>query len=375
MSVLRPLLSMRGRLALLASALLLMTALVAAPSVSGAAPARVKQFVASIDPTTGISGDSGTWTVQVTNCALVSPCTASSTIGLGSIQITLPIEFRNSVTVSIAGAPTGKHWTVSSYNSSTGIATIVGVTGSDKLQPGESVFIAIHATPTTTTCPPTPFTTSAWGSASVPGTEPFLIKSAQPTVTVAPPSGVASEGCLENGGSVTDPETGQIDTVSGDFQGHVIVAFGGEGPDCGSDADFGALGNQWQVYHQATPSTLTPAGDFIAGGPKIWTSEFPLLTAPGGPDADSSWYLTCYAVPQAGHPRFETRGDGLAVEQTVGGVISWVGILASCADAPRPCVSEQFLTTGPTPPGPPWTPADNMVHIAITVDPGDPHRS
>jgi hypothetical protein len=183
---------------------------------------------------------------------------------------------------------------------------------------------------------------------------------------------VASEGCLESGGSVTDPETGQTDTVTGNFTGHVLISFGGEGPDCSSE-EFGALGDQWQVYHQATPSTLTPAGDFSAGGPKVWTSEFPLSTAPGGPDADSSWYLTCYAAPQAGHTRFETRGDGLAVEQTVGGVLSWVGILASCADAPRPCVSEQFLTTGPG--GPPWIPSDNMVHIAITVDPGDPHRS
>jgi hypothetical protein len=191
---------------------------------------------------------------------------------------------------------------------------------------------------------------------------------------------VASEGCLESGGSVTDPNTGQTDTVTGTFTGHVLISFGGEGPDCGSDSDFGALGDQWQVYHQATQSTLTPASDFGAGGPKVWTTEFPLLTAPGGPDADSSWYLTCYAVPQNGHTRFVSRGTatGLAVDQMVSGVLSYVGILPNCADiAPTlsPCVSEQFLTTGQPNPAPPWTPSANKVHIAITVDPGDPHRS
>jgi hypothetical protein len=373
MSVLRPLLSGRGRLVFVATALLLIGTLLAAPSVSGAKPGNaVKQFVASIDPTTGVSGVSRTWTVQVTNCIVpvVSPCTASSTIGLGSIQITLPTEFRNSVTVSIADAPTGKHWTVSSYNSSTGIATIVAVTGSDKLQPGESVFIAIQATPTTTTCPPTPFTTSAWGSASVPGTEPFLIKSAQPTVTVAPPSGEASEACLTSGGSITDPETLQTETITGDFTGHVVVTFADGTADCSDDEIFGALGDQWEQFHLATPVTITPASDFHAGsGPKISTSEFNQSIFGG----DSSWYLICYAVPHdTAHPTpFATKGGGTATD--IGG--NWVGILDTCDIVSAPCVSEQFLTTGPGSDPSFWDPTQDMVHISIEIPAGDPHKS
>ncbi len=375
MSVLRPLLSRRGRLLLAAVALLLMSALIVAPSMSAAKPpSPVKQFTAVIDPTTAAGGVPSTWKVLVTNCGfpVAFPCTAASTIGLGSIRITVPIEFRNAVTVSIDAAPTGKNWTVSSYNSSTGIATVVAVTGADRLGPGESVSIAIDATPDACAPGTKTFTTAAWGSASVPGSEPFAIQTPQPTVDLAP-----TGSCVTSGEPVTDDATGQTDTVSGDFTGHVNITFGGVAGDCGGP-EFGVLGDQWQVYHQATPSTVTPANDFHAGGPKLWTTEFPLTTPPGASTpGDSSWYLTCYAVPQVGHTRFVSRGtvDGLAVEQTVGSVLSWVGILASCADAPIPCVSEQFLTTGPTPPGPPWNPSDNRVHIAIRVDPGDPHRS
>jgi hypothetical protein len=164
--------------------------------------------------------------------------------------------------------------------------------------------------------------------------------------------------------------------VTGDFDGAVIVTFGGAAPDCGDDTDFGALGNQWQVYHLPTPVTITPGPGFVPHGAfKVSTSEFPLSTAPGGPDADSSWYLTCYAVPREGHTRFATRGGGFAVDQTVGGVPSYVGILASCVDAPTPCVSEQFLTTGPGTNPALWDPTQNKVHIATRMDPGDPHKS
>jgi hypothetical protein len=357
MSVLRPLLSRRGRLVLGAASLLLIATLVAAPTVGGAKPASVKQFTASLS-----GGDANSLTMTITNCGgqpLDPPCTATSTIALGSVRIHFSsTDFQPDSTPSTF-SPDGRNWTAS-YDPATGNLDAHAV-NNNKLQPGEVVRITWHYA-TDTPCATQTLSTGAWGSTAIAGSDPFTLVGNPPTLN-----------CVSSGGSVTDPITGQTDSITGTFTGHVIISFGGEGPDCGSDADFGALGNQWQVYHQATPSTLTPAGDFIAGGPKIWTSEFPLLTAPGGPDADSSWYLTCYAVPQAGHPRFETRGDGLAVEQTVGGVLSWVGILASCAEAPRPCVSEQFLTTGPG--GPPWSPNDNMVHIAITVDPGDPHRS
>jgi hypothetical protein len=367
MSVLRPLLSRRGRLALLATALLLMTALVAAPSVSGAAPARVKQFLATIDPTTGTPGVLGTWTEEVTNCGVpvVTPCTAASTIGLGAIRIAVPAEFRPVTLVSVVTSPIVRNWTAS-YAPATGNIIATAVSG-DKLQPGDSVSIKFSATPTTTTCPPTPFTTAAWGSTSVPGSDSFQIVSAQPAVSVAAPG----EACLESGDSVTDPATGQTETISGDFTGHVNVTFGGDtGPDCGG-AEFGALGDQWQQYHLPTQVTITPADDFHAGSQdKISTSEFDQDIFGG----DSSWYLICFAVPIDGaHPTaFATRGGGTAISQPIGGVPHWVGILASCVDAPTPCVSEQFLTTGPG--GPPWSPSANKVHIAIRMKPGDPYK-
>jgi hypothetical protein len=367
MSVLRPLLSRRGRLVFVATALLLVGALVAAPGVSGAKNA-VKQFTATITPTTAPGGVSGTWTEQVTNCGfpVVSPCTASSTIGLGTIRVAVPTEFQPvGVTIS---APSGRNWVVS-YDSATGNINAGAATGSDKLQPGESVSIIITATPAACAPGTKTFTTAAWGSASVPGTDPFTIPppGSQPTVTLA-----GSASCLESGDSITDPVTGQKETIDGDFQGHVNVTFGGTGPDCGGP-EFGTLGDQWQVYHLPTQVTITPAPDFVAGAEdKISTSEFALSTAPGGPDADSSWYLICFAVPQAGHTAFETRGGGTAIAQTIGGIPHFVGILASCADAPTPCVSEQFLTTGPG--APPWTPGDNKVHIAIRMKPGDPYK-
>jgi|GEM_PF-5269175 hypothetical protein len=367
MSVLRPLLSRRGRLVFVATALLLVGALVAAPGVSGA-KAAVKQFTATISPTTAVGGVSGPWALQVTNCGfpVASPCTASSTIGLGTIRIAVPTEFRP-VTVSIT-APPGRNWAVS-YDSATGNINAGGATGSDKLQPGEAVSITINATPAACAPGTKTFTTAAWGSASVPGTDPFGIQppGSQPTVTLA-----GSASCLESGDSITDPATGQTETIDGNFQGHVNVTFGGDtGPDCGGP-EFGTLGDQWQVYHLPTQVTITPAPDFVAGTEdKISTSEFPLVTPPGG---DSSWYLICFAVPIDGaHPTaFATRGGGTAINQSIGGVPHWVGILASCVDAPTPCVSEQFLTTGPG--GPPWSPGANKVHIAIRMKPGDPYK-
>jgi hypothetical protein len=365
MSVLRPLLSRRGRLVFVATALLLIGALVAAPSISGA-KAAIKQFTAVITPNTVVDGVSGTWTERVKNCGtpVAAPCTASSTIAIGRVRITVPSEFTTTITTPASViASNGSTWSLT-YDPAAGTITAQPDNGSNKLDSGEFVDIPFSATPDITdTCSSSKitFTTSAIGGLpSGPDNQTFSIVGSQPSLAI---------GC-------TDPATGQTDTVTGDFTGHVNITFGGVAGDCGGP-EFGVLGDQWQVYHQPTSSTVTPADDFHAGGPKLWTTEFLLSTAPGGPNADSSWYLTCYAVPQVGHTRFVSRGtvNGLAVEQTVGSVLSWVGILASCADAPRPCVSEQFLTTGQPNPAPPWTPSANKVHIAITVDPGDPHRS
>jgi hypothetical protein len=129
------------------------------------------------------------------------------------------------------------------------------------------------------------------------------------------------------------------------------------------------------VYHLPSPVSITPAGDFHVGTPpqdKISTSEFDQDIFGG----DSSWYLICFAVPiDEAHPTaFATRGGGTAINQSIGGVAHWVGILASCVDAPTPCVSEQFLTTGPGTNPALWDPNQNKVHIAIRMKPGDPYK-
>ena len=366
MSLLRPFLSRRGRLLLVAAAFLLIGTLIVAPSVSGA-KAAVKQFTATmLPPDTAIGGVPGTWTEQVRNCGapIVPPCTRASTIGIGQLTITVPSEFRPITSVS-ASSPEGRSWSAS-YNSSTGIISAQAVTGSNKLQSGERVDITFSAAPTTCDTGSRSFATKAYGSLPPPSGELFDIQGLQPSLTL--------NGCgLESGGSITDPETGQTETIAGDFDGHVLVTFGGDNlPDCSEEAGFGALGAQWESYHLPAPVTITPASDFVAGGPKVSTSEFDQSIAGG----DSSWYLICYAVPiDEAHPEpFASRGreDGLAINQSIGGIPNWVGILASCVEVSRPCVSEQFLTTGPG--APPWNPGDNRVHIAITIDPGDPHK-
>ena len=363
MSLLRPKLP---RLAFVAMSLILMGALVAAPSVSGAKGA-VKQFTATITPDTATGGVADTWTEQVKNCGtpIEDPCTAASTIAIGQVRIPVPAEFRSEPDFSVtASASDGNNWTAS-YNS--GVIVAQAVTGNDKLNSGEFVDIAIQAIPECIAGSKVFTTTAVGGLPNGPNNQTFLLISpSQPSVTIA--------GCqLASGGSATDPETGQTETIEGNFTGHVNVIFGGDtGPDCSSDADFGALGNQWEAYHLPTQVTITPADDFHAGSQdKISTSEFPLVTPPGG---DSSWYLICFAVPQAGHSAFETRGGGTAISQTIGGIPHFVGILASCVDAPTPCVSEQFLTTGPGTNPSLWDPTQDRVHIAIRMDPGDPYK-
>jgi hypothetical protein len=361
MSVLRPLLSRRGRLVFVASALLLIAALVAAPSVSNAAA--VKQFTATINPGTATGGVSGTWTERVTNCGtpVAAPCTAASTIAIGQIRITVPPEFRSEPDFSVSViASNGTGWTASYVS---GVITAQPVNASNKLNSGEFVDIAIQAIPECIAGSKVFTTTAVGGLPNGPNNQTFLLVSpSQPSVTIA--------GCqLASGGSATDPETGQTETIEGNFTGHVNLTFGGDGPDCSSEAGFGALGDQWEVYHLPSPVTITPAADFRPGSEdKISTSEFDQDIFGG----DSSWYLICYAVPQEGHTAFETRGGGTAIAQTVGGVLSWVGILASCTDAPTPCVSEQFLTTGPGTNPSLWDPTQNRVHIAIRMKPGDP---
>jgi hypothetical protein len=351
MSPLKPKLPRRGRLALVAASLLVIGALVAAPGVSGAKQA-VKQFTASISPTNATGGVAGSWTLTIKNCGtpVSPPCTAASTIAIGQVRTTVPTEFRP-VSITSVTATSPRNWTAS-YDSDTGRILAQAVTGNDKLASGEIASITFSATPTSCATGSKQFTTTALGS--LPGSpdgELFSIVGSQPSVNLG--------GCgLESGDSITDPVTGQTETITGNFTGHVLVRFGGEeGPDCGDDVIFGALGDQWQQYHLPTQVVITPGDDFVPGsGPKVSTSEFDQSILGG----DSSWYLICYASPTA----FVTRGGGDSVPQTIDGTEFQVGILASCVDAPTPCVSEQFLTL--------TTP--HQVVISVRIPPNDPYK-
>jgi hypothetical protein len=336
MSVLRPLLSRRGRLALLATALLLVAALVAAPSVSGAKPASVKQFTAALS-----GGAANSLTMAVTNCGgsapLEPPCTASSTIDLGSVRIALP-DFQPTSEVS-AVSPDGRTWTASFVS---GNIDAHAVGGNDKLHPGETVMITWQFDASATTCDTgNTFTTRAWGSVAISGSDPFTLVGPPPTLS-----------CVPSGVTVTGPN-GQTETVSG-FGGTVIVTFGGD-LDC-SDEEFGS---QWSQFHLPTQVNITPGPGFTPAGPKISTSRFPTE------GDDSSSYLICFAVPTAGHDAFDTRGGGTATEQNG----FFVGILPNCYDPvteevrSEPCVSEQFLDL-----------ATNEIVISVRMLPGDPHK-
>ena len=336
-------LSRRGRLAFVAASLLLIGALVAAPSVSGAKPASVKQFIASISA----GGVAGSFTETVTNCggpALPAECTVSSTIDLGAVQIAVPTEFQPITSVS-ASTPTGTLWTAS-YNATTKTIDVIAPGGSNKLDPGKSLLITFNAT--TTTCEGTKtFTTSAWGSNAISGSDPFALQGNQPTVA-----------CVGSGGGTVIGPNGQTETITGDFTGTLIVTFGGD-LDCSFDPTFGS---QWSQFHLPTQVNIVPGADFEAGNsPKITTSRFPTE------GADSSLYLICYAVPTAEHTAFATRGGGTATEMN--GL--FVGILPNCYDPvtgttrPEPCVSEQFLdvTTNP-----------DQIVISVRVPPEDPYK-
>jgi len=265
-------LSRRGRLPLIATFTVLLAMVVVAPGVS--ARAAVKQFKAAVSPTTAVGQTSGTWTETIQNCgsASAAPCTASSTIGLGTIRIAVPTEFRPIASVT-ASSPQLRNWTVS-YDSVAGTINAYATTGSDKLQPGDALGITFSATPSTCAGTGT-FTTSAWGSTPTPGSDPFTIQTAQPTITIS--------GCgVTDGGTVTGPN-GQTETVGGGFTGHVIVTFGGN-LSCSGDP-------QWDAgFHLPTQVTITPAGDYVAGsGPKISTSTFDAT-------GDSSFFRICYST-------------------------------------------------------------------------------
>jgi hypothetical protein len=343
MSVLRPLLSSRGRLVFVASALLLIAALVAAPSISGAKPASVKQFIASISG----GGAAGSFTETVTNCGgptLPEECNASSTIDLGAVQIAVPTEFQPITSVS-AITPTGTLWNAS-YNTATKTIDVIAPGGSNKLKPGKSLLITFNSSPATCEGTKT-FMTSAWGSNAISGSDPFTLQGNQPTLA-----------CVTSpGGTVTGPG-GQTETVTGDFEGTLIVTFGGD-LDCGFDPTFG---DQWELFHLPTQVNITPGPGFAPGeDPKISTSRFPTE------GDDSSSYLICWA----GLDTFTTRSGFPPQVVEIGGTDFFVGILPNCYNPtteppginPPPCVSEQFLDL-----------TTNEIVNSVRMPPEDPHK-
>jgi hypothetical protein len=335
MSVLRPLLSTRGRLVFVATALLLVGALLAAPSVSGARPASVKQFVASLS-----GGPAGPFTVTVTNCGgpmpLPDDCTASSTIALGAVQIAVPIG-QPATSVSTIG-PSGTTWN-GGYNAGTKTIDLTAPGGTNKLNPGQSLVVTFNLTTTSTCVGTAEFTTKAWGSNSISGSDPFEIKSSQPEIAC---------------GETVNGPNGQTETITGDFEGTLIVTFGGD-LDCSFDPTFG---DQWFDFHLPNQVNITPGPGFQPGNdPKISTSRFPAGAA------DSSSYLICWASPTT----FTTRGGGAA--QVPPGGTNFVGILPNCYDPisgltrPEPCVSEQFLDL-----------ITNQIVISVRMPPADPFK-
>jgi hypothetical protein len=325
--------SWRGRVSFAASILLLTGALIAVPQLSNAASNAVKQFKASISPPTG-TVPPWMWMETVTNCGptSTSPCNASSTIAIGTIQIAIPSQLQPATVVSVA-TPSGqtvRNWDASYV--STGNINAFAHTGSDKLQPGESLVITFSTPSSCSTSTTFAFTTSAWGSNSLPGTNSFAITGSQPTVA-----------CLGPGGSATGPQ-GTTITAGDDFTGTVGVTFGG-GLDCSTflSGPGHGDGDQWRKYH--LPDEVN-----VVGGVKVKDWKSYTFTFPATIGVDSSWYLICYGSVD---PWTGSQGT-----QTIDGTTLNTGILSKCSyydstagtrtsvavAASVPCVSDQNLS-------------------------------
>jgi hypothetical protein len=308
--------SWRGRLPLLAT-LMVLTALVVAPSVS--ARAAVKQYLSKISPL-GVSGGTTTqpFTVTLTDCGgtpLDPPCTASSTIQLGSAQILVPTRFSNVAFVS-ATSPNGRNWT-GSWDGT--YIQAWAVNGTDKLNAGDKVNINFTADVSGCQAGSFVFTTTAWGSTPTHTGETFN-PLAQPSVSV--------NGCtLAPGDNTTGPNGTNI---TNDSDVTVGISFGGT-LTCDS--------NQWDNYQLPDEVNITPP-DQPGTNPKAFTFRFDDLGA-----ADSSFYLICYSNSGSG------SGIILPLCYPGGG---------AALNAP-PCVDQQYrdLTT-------------NKVTIRIKVPPEDP---
>jgi len=277
MSGMKDKLSRRGVLSALATFALVLAIVVAVPGISGARAA-VKQFKASMNPATASGNTASYWTETVTNCgtATNAPCTASSTIGLGTIQIAVPSEFRpiTSVTTSSPSGQPTRNWTAS-YDSTSGKINAYATQGSDKLQPGEMINITFGATPSSCAVGTKTFTTSAWGSTPLPGSDQFTIQTAQPTIQIT--------GCrLHPGESIIGPN-GTTVTAGTDWTGSVDVSF---------DGTLNCSGDRWTSgAHLPDVVHISPDGGVTSDTVKSFTFTFD-----DGGAIDSSIYVICYAA-------------------------------------------------------------------------------
>lgn len=347
MSVRKLRLLWRGRFPLVATFLFLTAAVIAVPGVSNARAA-VKQYLSEVSPGTVNGNTTGTsFTATITDCGgtpLKPPCTASSTIQLGSAQILVPTRFSNVSFVSATGS-NGRNWT-GSWDGT--YIQAWAVTGADKLNASERVAVTFAADVSGCQTGSYEFTTTAWGSTPTHTGETFT-PLAQPTVSVS--------GCaLQDGGSITDPDhAGFTVTVGGGFEGNLNVSFGGPLVNCSSFTG----GTQWLDNRLPNQVNFAPGDGYSPdppGSPKILTFQFPATTG-----HDSSWYLICY-----GSPNDWTGSQGT---QVINGETIHVGLLSPCYDPDTntvrdpPCVSDQYLTTT----------SPYQVVITIRVPPGDPN--
>ncbi len=324
MSGLKLHISQRGPLSLLATFMLLIAIVIAAPGVSSARAA-VKQFTATIAP----GALAGTLTETVKNCGtpIVAPCTTASTIGLGSIEIFVPSQYQPVDTTPGSLTISSPDWTVS-YDPSSGTIE-ARANGPNRLDSGGLLDISFRpATLTSPFCGT--FTTTAWGSTTnhTSGGDPFTLVGTQPTA--------CSFGA---GQTVTDPVSGENLTGSG-FGGSVLASFGGS-LDCSGDPTYGA---QWSAYHLPNQVNLS-----ATDSESTFTFTFNATNA-----IKFFSYLICFRSTK---PFLDRSG----ISVTPGNP----GILAACPGRAAPCVSEQRKL--------PMSPNPDKIVISIKVPAGDPN--
>jgi hypothetical protein len=325
-------LSSRVRLALVASSVLLISAVLAGPEVSQAKPpAAVKQYESTITPTSVSGSSTGVpFQVIIRDCGTApyptgSRCTAQSTIQLGTAQILVPSRF--TINGSSVSASSSNHNWAASWDGT--YIQAYAVTGNDKLNGGDSVTISFTADVPgcSTTGSPYQFTTTAWGSTPTHTGETFT-PLAQPSVSV--------NGCaLQSGDPVGVTGEGGTNVTGDGYTGTVDVSFGGT-LTCNDDPS----GKWQQGYHLPDVVNIDPSG-VTSTTEKSFTFRF-------SGDADSSFYVICYTPSEL-------------ASTTTGFILPPCYPGGGAALINPPCVDQQYRDI-----------ATNKVTIKIRVPAGDP---